>query len=684
MAMAEIFLFKPQSEHDAERSVREFVEHCRTKLTVFGRELPFDEHEWDVTRYIALRGRAHRTRILFFDWETSVDAGEPTYMKEPFLGLAKAYIRYQQGAKPTSEIGARITMLRAVDKVLREASNTLPHMIDAFILNRTSQMLVEQYSDGRAYRVGQQLEMFSEFLDAHSMLTVPLRWKNPIKRPSNTDRIGADFDQRRQEKLPSAHVLEALAQAYRLASLDKDVIPTSLAAIMCASPDRISEVLTLHVNCEHVNQKVDGTKDYGLRFFPAKGAPPQIKWIIPSAVDLVQEAVAKIRERTEGPRTLAKWYEEHPDNVYLPPHLEYLRGQDLVKEDLAELIWGDRELTKSLSQWRMSNRVNSKDPRKTLVRFEDFEQAVIKGLPPGFPVLDAKTGLKYSDALCVTYIYQLHHSLNAQVCFFGGVTQEHVSNALGAADGRNTVSVFDRLELKAEDGKGIRIHTHQFRHYLNTLAMHGGLDELDVAKWSGRKDVRQNRAYDHVSASDKLALIRSSLGDDSKMFGPLGWAPNVPTITRDEFANLVVTTAHTTEFGYCIHDYVMSPCQQHTDCLNCSEMVCIKGDETRTTNIRKAKQETVMLLSMAEKQSEAGVYGANRWVAHQRQTLERLNQLCELLDNPVVQQGAVIQLKYAPTASRLAQGAEKRGIDLSNTARIDGEVPAETSRIKAS
>lgn len=679
--MAELVLFKPKREHNAERNLQDFVRHCKENLSVFGRDLPFDQPVWDVSAYIEKRGKSHKHSIYFSDWDTAGARKDTVLMREPILSLAKAYIRYQQGAKPTTDLASRMSALRAVDKVLRDANEPLPHKIDTFVLSRASQLIAEHFSTGRAYRVGQQLEMLADLLDQNCLTVVPLQWKNTIKRPSGTDRVGEEFDKRRQEKLPSSYVLEALAQAYRMAVNDRDVIPTSLSAIMCASPDRISEVLTLSAYCEHSERGADGVGNYGLRFYPAKCAHPQIKWIIPSMIDLVREAISRLRDRTEGPRKVAAWYEENPTKLYLPSHLEHLRGMNLEAEDLAELIWGDRERTSSLPQWLKSNKVTSCASTRTIVRFADFERAVISELPEKFPILDPKTGLKYSEALCTTYRYQLHSSFAPQICFFRGVSHGQIADALGCTTSRDTSSVFSRMAIGDSEKRPIRITTHQFRHYLNTLAMHGGLDELDIAKWSGRKDVRQNRAYDHVSARDKLALIRDSLGDSTKMFGPLRWAPNVPSITRDEFANLVVTTAHTTEFGYCIHDYVMSPCQQHTDCLNCNELVCIKGDKERAANLQKARKETEMLLSLAEKQSEAGAYGANRWVEHQRQTLDRLNELCDLLENPRVQIGAVIQLKYAPTVSRLVQAADKRGINLTDAARIEDAATHDRKRI---
>ena len=52
--------------------------------------------------------------------------------------------------------------------------------------------------------------------------------------------------------------------------------------------------------------------------------------------------------------------------------------------------------------------------------------------------------------------------------------------------------------------------------------------------------------------------------------------------------------------------------------------------------------------------------GANRWVEHQRKTLERLDQLCSILEDPRVPKGAVIQLSGIVPASRLEQAAQGR------------------------
>jgi hypothetical protein len=155
-------------------------------------------------------------------------------------------------------------------------------------------------------------------------------------------------------------------------------------------------------------------------------------------------------------------------------------------------------------------------------------------------------------------------------------------------------------------------------------------------------------------------MVRAAIGDENKMFGPLAHTPKNTLITRDQFATLKVLTAHTTDLGYCIHDFSMLPCQIHRDCINCDEHVCVKGDQVREQAIRFHRNETTALLASAKEALGEGEFGANRWVEHQSMTLQRLDQLCTILDDPKVPDGAIIQPAGVIPASRLEQARQQR------------------------
>lgn len=664
--MTELVMFQSKRELHACANLVNFVSLARDQLTVFGRDLNFDDDVWDVSETIYLRGMSKRVLVHFCTHETANKTGYQL-MAEPMRSFGKAFLRYQHSFKPTKDIQGRLAALRCLEKAVRELGVLVVARIDALTLNRAIQIVGERNGSERAYRIGQQLNQIAKFLDENKLVNVPLQWTSPLKRPSDTEKVGKEFEERRQSKLPSVSDLDAVAKAYQLAFQDSDVVVTSTVAIMCATPDRISEVLTLPAQCEHTTKLTNGQESYGLRYWPAKGADPMIKWVIPTMVHLVKEAVGRIKEKTESARKLARWYANHPGQLYLPPELEYYRGLPMDMGVVSEILWGDPSDGKEAAAWlrRRGLNLDKNSEGKNVVDFRRFESEIVGMLPRSFPVMDMATGLLFHEALFVIHELAMNEGKRTLRCSIAAINHQHIGDALGGNEARSVVSVFQRLNIDGPGGQRIKINTHKFRHYLNTLAKMGGLDELDIAKWSGRKDVRQNAAYDHFSAKDKLALIRQSVGDSIDMFEVQGWTPNYPSISRDEFANFKITTAHTTEFGYCTHNFTSSPCSQHLDCLNCNELVCVKGDGVREQNIRQMRDETKALLEKAEEGQAQDFYGADRWVEHQKQTLDRLDKLCNIFDNPAVQNGAVIRLKHLPTVSRLVQAAEKIGLDLS-------------------
>lgn len=682
--MSDIFLFKPKAELDASQNLLCFIDSCRNVLTVFGADLPFDENVWDITDSISLKGHGNkRHRLVFSNLETVNDKAI-TPMSEPFLSFAKAYFRYMQGFRPIAGTGPRLVALRALEAALKANGGDVdPVRADIGIFNRAAQMIVEKYTEAAAYRMGGQLEMLAAFLTDNKLTTVPARWRNFIKRPGDTVRVGKEFDERRKEKMPSQAALDALPQIFRNAVEPIDVIVSSVAAMMCASPDRISELLSLPLDCE-VRQKntKTGGEAYGLRWWPAKGADPMIKWVVPSMASVVQEAIGKIRKVTDEARRIAKWYEDHPGKIYLVGELEYLRGQEWVSlQELAD-IFGVKGKG-SANSWCKTNRISSvKKEGGIFARFADVEKAVAGMLPRGFPLLDKETGCKFSEALFVVRVNQLHAQRGTFNCLIEPITINQINTGLGGRTEHGFASIFSRFGFIEQDGSPININTHQFRHYLNTLAQAGGLSQLDIAKWSGRKDVRQNAAYDHVTPGQMVQKIRDAVGDDSTLFGPLAEIAKKTLIPRDEFARLVVPTAHTTELGYCIHDYTMSPCQQHRDCIHCTDLICVKGDEEKERRLRLQLEEARDLLRRAEEATKDGYYGSDRWLEHHTSTVERLSQLCSIIDDPKVPIGAVIQLSPPKAAvqqvtmqRRLesAEGASHASASQSSTTTIIGE-----------
>lgn len=664
--MAEIFLFRPRRELGAQANLQAFISLCRNQLRVFGASLPFDQMTWDVTDFIPLKGKSGALRVVFSSWATANKA-TPTPMSEPFCAFAKSYFRYQHGLRPTKVVGFRIAALRACCAALVEHGTTTPIAADAGIFNRAAQLLAQHYKENTAYRIGQQLELLGVFLDDNNLCAVPLNWKCPIPRPAESvGRVGEEFDKLRNDMLPSALALDSLARAFVVAVEPPDVVITSIAALLCSAPDRVNEVLSLRADCEVNVERPGAPKAYGLRYWPSKGAEPMVKWVVSSMVGVVADAIRRLRQQTEEARRVSAWYETNPTSLFLPAHLEHLRGRnDLSMADATEILFV--KPTRHGAAWCQRNGVPLRQKGKRVIAsFADLERVVTAQLPRGFPFMNPEVGLRYSEALCVMLRNAMHGQRGTYRCLIDSVDQGVLSTGLGNRSKHGFPSVFDRLKFFDGDGAPIAIRSHQFRHYLNTLAHAGGMSELEIAKWSGRLDVRQNSAYNHVSDRDVLARIEELKADNHDVSTQLVAQVRVNLLPRAKFAELKIQTAHTTDFGFCVHDFAMSPCQLHLDCVNCNEQVCVKGDELGEANARSRHKETAALLEEARAADAEGFYGASRWVHHQQLTLERLEQLIGILDDPRIQPGAVIRLTHIKPASRLEQATEERVARSSN------------------
>lgn len=671
--MSAVINFVSRPDLEPEDNLNGFIDMCRNQLTMFGKDLDFDTNVWDLTNDIELKGSGNKkVRVPFCNLESAGDRDfEP--MQMPFLVFAKAYFRYMHALRPTKIVGQRIAVLRIVEAALR-ALDKVPCVLNITIdvLNRAAEINAKRYEESTAYRHGVQLEMLANFLADNDLTRTRLDWRNPIRRNTDTVKVGKEFDDIRSKKLPSQAALDALPMLYNMVSSPGDRIVMSIVAILLSAPDRINEVLLLPADCEVEQTKSDGTKAYGLRWWPAKGADPMVKWIIPSMVDVVRAAIRSIRGLTDKGRVIAEWYERNPDRVYLSPETSHLRQKESL--ELAEvgcIVFSEPVQRQSVRQWCHGAGIHiNKCGGKELVKFLDVERKICSRLPRGFPFLSKEIGLRYSKALVVVPINYLHCNRTTYAAAVESPSQNYVNDKLGSRSKHEIKSVFSDYGFTEPDGSQIKVTTHQFRHYLNTIAQQGGLSQLDIAKWSGRRDIRQNEAYDHTTSKERIQKIREVLGDDSKTFGSLSKLPDTQIISRKEFQNLKVPTVHMTDIGACIHDFSMSPCSYQAACETCSELVCIKGDGVREGRVRQLHQLTLAYLEKARVAEKDGEYGANRWVEQHQLKLEIYEQMIEIFDNPSIANGAVFRPHTNKQASALPMTRTANRISGSTTKNL--------------
>ncbi|ODS23301.1 hypothetical protein AB835_09460 [Candidatus Endobugula sertula] len=138
---------------------------------------------------------------------------------------------------------------------------------------------------------------------------------------------------------------------------------------------------------------------------------------------------------------------------------------------------------------------------------------------------------------------------------------------------------------------------------------------------------------------------------------PLEKVKNHTPVTLEDLNAIGEGIAHVTEYGFCVHDFSMLPCQKHRDCINCTEQVCIKRDQEKLGRLRLQLERTQDQLKRAEQGVDREFYGAGRWVEHQHKTVERIKELIGLLESTEVEDGAVIRLRNNQEYSALKREA---------------------------
>lgn len=634
--MADVLVFVPRIALDTKRNLEDFIAFCKNELSVFGRSLDWDSNRWPES-HISFGNLDQKSRILRRD----------QLMQDPFLQFAKAYHRYVNGMSPTSGT-SHIAALRCIERALVNAKKPAAvESINLVILDAAAVICREAYGAGRAYHVGRELGRLTKFLTEKRLVAGSLDWVSPIPRAdTETNRTGPAAQRRREKKLPSEKSLSALAMIFAdRPTAMRDIVTSSTCAMLLGGPSRACEVLALPVHCEVEERTKGGEMAYGWSFIPAKGGAPAVKWVPEPMVPICKEAIARIKKATDEGRRLSAWLEDHPDLFYR--HEECPRvGEDepLSADQVAKALGLTCSGQPGTFLWGLKNHDGVKD-EEGVFTLRILNRWVHTKLPRGFPWIDKKRGLKFRDALFCMRALQMRPDMNTSPVKLKKLVVGMINHDLGYR--RDSVNIFGR-NAQLLGGETIqKITTHQFRHYLNTLAQRGGMAQSEIARWSGRADPRQNRVYDQMSEfelSDKLRSHDPKLSLDAPLVDMASAvSANLPR-TRDEFNILKNPVVHVTEIGFCVHDYVLAPCELFRDCINCAEQVCVKGDR-RLDRLKDRRELIITQLTRAEGEAAEGVAGADRWYEVQRRTLERVNALIAILEDPRIAEGSMIRLR---------------------------------------
>lgn len=664
--MGKLVLFKPKANATAKENLVAFIKLGKS-LTALNARGQFDQDVWSVDHVFG------RGKNFYFSGTDGV------VFPEPFRSFAKSLLAYQHSFEPNRGAGVLEEAIYAL-RALVAVCTKMPDFNFEDLSGHHFDLAIDNVKKGNLNiatkaRRGAGLARLAAFLSENMLVVGPLVWTNPIPKPiSLADSSKSGSDEVRAKRLPSKAAMDAIPQIFFLAHENGQgesmaQVATSYCVLLMSNPSRAVELLDQpsDILVENFSKENNGL---GLRWWPEKGGAPIVKPVLGPFEDVVRKAHQSLVENSAKARQVAKWYEENPRKIFLPNDCAYLRGKKMVSvDDISLLFYGvqdDLNAYNSLTLWLKNHGVKPVKRRKMTDNqnhrieydFKEVEASVLAELPKD--LLTRPSGRKYSEMLFIAEGLAFRGAWSGVRVLFCQISYTSIHNVLGGGTKSGSKSIFDLYGFSNEDGSPIRINTHQFRHWLNTLAQLSGVSQIDIAMWSGRKNVVQNEVYNHITPEQRLERLRSQVGDRTKASGALSSMPKVIPIKRAEYAAAKIPTAHVTDFGYCIHDFSFEPCQLHRDCLSCNDHVCVKGDKAAEDRLGLKLEETKRLLAEAEAAMGAEEYGADRWVEHNKAVLERLVALSGILADPSIENGAIIQMSNPNAPSRLKEAIASR------------------------
>lgn len=612
-----------RSTIDTQRTLAEFIRHCREQLTGPGDRADFD---WDASVWPSARWAKVTVgkRRQFTDGER-LDAA--------FIDFAKAYFiwkRVERGGKTAWELQGLKCLESAL--VTMTGSGSLRGLSWA-VLDEAAGVARNYFAKQTRYHVGRTLREIARFVTKQHLVEVDLsNWKSPLARPSSTSRTGEEGRAESARKLPSQAGLDAMAEIFANDVVDPQArFISAVWALLMSAPWRISEVLRLHVDAEFEEPDDDGVVSYGLRYYGAKGFEYDIKWVPKVMEPVAREAFRRIRVMTGSARALAHHLEAEPEVPFRHPDAPQVDVDGkLTLEEKSKYL--RRPMPKATSQYSPAWRFQS---------MREHWDGARADLPRNFPYFNQRTRLKWSKALFCIHEHFLHETRPTNWYGLARPTSNTVNDLLRPSGEKTGVPW--KLGYREVDGSCLRLTTHQPRHLVSTAAARGSMTDEDLAKWAGRAMLRDNRVYNHVSEEERVACSRKVL-EGAGLVGR-STVPQVKAPTsRAEFNLRATGPTHRTPFGACEHDWAMSPCTKHLDCVVCAEHAYVKGDSDAHARLRATCEVHLTECEKALAAIKAGMGVADRWLEHALKWLMRGLSVLTLLESKDIEEGTNIRL----------------------------------------
>ncbi len=711
--MADVLVFTPKHKLDFQKNYADFIAFAKNDLTLFG-DHQFESPKgtqfgWECDKWSWDTARGKKLTIVFGN---SVNHSKYIPFKQPFADFAKAYVRYQLSLnhKDSTNWASSLAWLHNAleeNATLNERADVDIMHLNNTIINRVEEQVKNSgLSAGGKRLIGISFKKVLNFIKEKRLKLDLQEWSNPFPRPSES-KIKLDKDSRKKEedKCPSDYQMLQVADAFHKAKTPRQKYFTSLCVMLMCQPSRNVELNGLTINSL---QKSDKGRWY-LMWNPAKGGDPVKKWVPKLLEDVVQQAFDRLINISAPARAAAKFAHENPEvflvhNECITP-TDFPQDKPLTYNQFAKAMgfktgvdsngrrinWSHYGSVKWLtalindlngvSNWKRDllqgcsisqdnailNKITSK-PTDIKIRFPNYCElrSVVdkKYITKDFPNYG---DVKLWDCITLVRDNEFHKGIGVKPFSWVLVGHGMVSDAIGSERGNDkyqTKSIFEELDLTDEDGTSLQLTTHQFRHWLNTKLKLAGEEDWLIAKWSGRADIEQNKAYDGRTQEQKSRLTKRighvangegvmTVAQANQFLSPYTSESPPPAIVLHDLGlpvslkSLGINRSGVAQFtglGYCVHNYAESPCVKNGDCAVCSDHECLKGMPNTLEELKNLEKLYVEQLEDAKLKVGESVFGADRWVTALGFRLSKIKTIITMMEDPNRSEGTPIRI----------------------------------------
>lgn len=636
--MNKIIQFIPHAEASSNKNLEAFIKHAKDVIKLWSNLDGFNWHsmQWPThdrcVRFINLKNRK---------WRKKSPPPQELVMSASFVDFAKAYLRYSQHVRPTKGLSRTIQMLRLIEASLHELGT--PCCITKLSQRHLDKAceLMHTIGYGDSAGLGAALERLANAISQWGLTNTNIRfWKHPFQGNSHKTTRKRLPHNDNNPKLPNDDAILALAEIFANGFHEKQdaetIFITCITCLLLCAPMRIGEILWYRKDLLREEKDAHGNNQLYLAYWVPKNGRFVRKEVPEIMAEHAKEAIKRLIEITDEGRRLARHYESGSTKFYRHTTCPEVPDDQVLTRDQVTAALGLKSY-KSAQTFIKTLTGSIKITGLTLNKLWKLVLKRHKSLNPHFPyqqaprISDASRPLKMSESLICLRLFQLSTvRFSTSPILLAPSNSSFYINRLSNAE--PTLNIFRKF------GYGdLTLRSHQLRHFLNTLAQEAGLGIEQITQWSTRASSTQTRIYMHQDPKRQAEKIADQLN-----IAPIY---EQKPITNNEYNIIEKGPIITTRYGICSHDYTLTPCQKHADCLNCSELLMCKGHKRSIESIRQERDRIAENLIASKAKIDAGHRVAGRWHEAHFKSLIRLDQLLKIMTDPSIENGSPIQMR---------------------------------------